>query len=126
METALMPDCWGHHCSAIFALDPSSAVYMCINDDFMNYYLAHPRVHTNCQRDCVPRYILPSLSLVPADPEEAVRVQYALVLAQLAAAANRFLLHLQQLANAQLHPDPSSPTLVSTLRLLLPWLGQTP
>lgn len=61
----------------------------------------------------VSRYILPSLSLVPADPEEAVRVQYALVLSQLAAAANRFLLHLQQLANTQLHPDPSSPTLVS-------------
>jgi len=40
-------------------------------------------------------------------------VQYALVLAQLAAAAHRFLLHLQQLANTQAHPDPSSPTLVS-------------
>lgn len=42
-----------------------------------------------------------------------MKVQYALVLAQLAAAANRFLLHLQQLANRQLQPDPSSPTLVS-------------
>ncbi|KAL3131972.1 hypothetical protein ABBQ38_007667 [Trebouxia sp. C0009 RCD-2024] len=57
-------------------------------------------------------YILPSLSLVPSDHEESVKVQYALVLAQLAAAANRFLLHLQQLANRQLQPDPSSPTLV--------------
>lgn len=64
-------------------------------------------------RFLVCRYILPSLSLVPADHEEAVKVQYALVLAQLAAAANRFLLHLQQLANTQLQPDPSSPTLVS-------------
>lgn len=61
--------------------------------------------------DC--RYILPSLSLVPSDHEEGVKVQYALVLAQLAAAANRFLLHLQHLANTQLQPDPSSPTLVS-------------
>ena len=59
------------------------------------------------------RYILPSLSLVPSDHEEGVKVQYALVLAQLAAAANRFLLHLQHLANTQLQPDPSSPTLVS-------------
>ena len=59
------------------------------------------------------RYILPSLSLVPSDHEESVKVQYALVLAQLAAAANRFLLHLQHLANTQLQPDPSSPTLVS-------------
>ncbi len=50
---------------------------------------------------------------MPADHEEAVKVQYALVLAQLAAAAHRFLLHLQQLANTQAHPDPSSPTLVS-------------
>ena len=61
--------------------------------------------------DC--RYILPSLSLVPSDHEEGVKVQFALVLAQLAAAANRFLLHLQHLANTQLQPDPSSPTLVS-------------
>lgn len=61
---------------------------------------------------CICRYILPSLSLVPADPEEAVRVQYALILAQLAAAASRFLLHMQQLANAQLPTDPSNPALV--------------
>ena len=59
------------------------------------------------------RYILPSLSLVPSDHEEGVKVQYALVLAQLAGAANRFLLHLQHLANTQLQPHPSSPTLVS-------------
>ena len=79
-----------------------------------------PEQHPLCAVDC--RYILPSLSLVPSDHEESVKVQYALVLAQLAAAANRFLLHLQQLANTQLQPDPSSPTLVSpstTLSLLM-------
>ena len=42
-----------------------------------------------------------------------MKVQYALVLAQLAAAANSLLLHQQQLANTQLQPEPSSPTLVS-------------
>lgn len=68
----------------------------------------------------VCRYILPSLSLVPSDHEESVKVQYALVLAQLAAAANRFLLHLQQLANRQLQPDPSSPTLVRPPHCLWP------
>lgn len=74
-------------------------------------------VHGKQQQEIVVgcRYILPSLSLVPSDHEEGVKVQYALVLAQLAGAANRFLLHLQHLANTQLQPHPSSPTLVSHL-----------
>lgn len=40
-------------------------------------------------------YLLPSLSLLPRDGEEAVRVEYALAAAHLAAAAHRHLLQLQ-------------------------------
>jgi hypothetical protein len=40
-------------------------------------------------------YLLPSLNLLPNDPEEAVRVAYALALAHLAAAAHEHLLGLQ-------------------------------
>jgi phosphoinositide-3-kinase regulatory subunit 4 len=40
-------------------------------------------------------YLLPSLSLLPNDPEESVRVTYAQALAQLAAAAHRHLLTMQ-------------------------------
>lgn len=46
-------------------------------------------------------YILPSLSLLPADGEEAVRVEYAGAIAPLAAAAHRFLLRLQHGAAEQ-------------------------
>lgn len=74
-------------------------------------HVAHSKQQQQVVVGC--RYILPSLSLVPSDHEEGVKVQYALVLAQLAGAANRFLLHLQHLANTQLQPHPSSPTLVS-------------
>ncbi|KAK9909837.1 hypothetical protein WJX75_008190 [Coccomyxa subellipsoidea] len=40
-------------------------------------------------------YILPALSLIPAEAEESVRVEYAGILAQLAATAHRFLMRLQ-------------------------------
>lgn len=40
-------------------------------------------------------YLLPSLSLLPNDPEESVRVAYAQALAQLAAAAHEHLLAMQ-------------------------------
>ncbi|BDA42626.1 probable phosphoinositide 3-kinase regulatory subunit 4 [Coccomyxa sp. Obi] len=40
-------------------------------------------------------YILPALSLIPAEAEESVRVEYAGILAQLAATARRFLMRLQ-------------------------------
>lgn len=40
-------------------------------------------------------YLLPSLSLLPHDADEAVRVEYALAAAHLAAAAHRHLLKLQ-------------------------------
>lgn len=40
-------------------------------------------------------YLLPSLSLLPNDPEESVRVTYAQALAQLAAAAHEHLLAMQ-------------------------------
>lgn len=40
-------------------------------------------------------YLLPSLSLLPNDPEESVRVAYAQALAQLAAAAHEHLLGMQ-------------------------------
>ena len=41
------------------------------------------------------RYILPALSLIPAEAEESVRVEYAGILAQLAATAHRFVMRLQ-------------------------------
>jgi hypothetical protein len=44
---------------------------------------------------CACRYILPALSLIPAEAEESVRVEYAGILAQLAATAHRFLMRLQ-------------------------------
>lgn len=40
-------------------------------------------------------YLLPSLSLLPNDPEESVRVAYALAVAHLAAAAHEHLLGMQ-------------------------------
>ncbi|GBG00520.1 phosphoinositide 3-kinase regulatory subunit 4 [Raphidocelis subcapitata] len=46
-------------------------------------------------------YLLPSLSLLPADPEEDVRVEYALAVAHLAAAAHRHLLAMQFSGGAQ-------------------------
>ena len=52
------------------------------------------------------RYILPSLSMVPNDKEEWVRVAYAAAIAPLAASAHRFLMRLQSSAS-------SSPSLVS-------------
>lgn len=39
--------------------------------------------------------MLPALSLVPSEAEECVRVEYAGILAQLAATAHRFLMRLQ-------------------------------
>lgn len=45
-------------------------------------------------------YVLPSLSLLPGDTEEAVRVAYASGLAHLSAAAHRHLMKLQYEANA--------------------------
>ncbi|KAG2443160.1 hypothetical protein HYH02_009570 [Chlamydomonas schloesseri] len=45
-------------------------------------------------------YVLPSMSLTPNDPEEAVRVEYGVGLAHLAAAAHRHLLRLQSDNNA--------------------------
>jgi len=39
--------------------------------------------------------VLPALSLVPSEAEESVRVEYAGILAQLAATAHRFLMRLQ-------------------------------
>ncbi|MEW5319538.1 MAG: hypothetical protein WDW38_010683 [Sanguina aurantia] len=45
-------------------------------------------------------YLLPSLSLLPFDPEEAVRVEYAQGVAHLAAAAHQHLIRLQQGSNA--------------------------
>ncbi len=47
------------------------------------------------------RYILPSLSLLPTDGEEAVRVEYARAIAPLAAASHSVLLRLQHAAAAQ-------------------------
>ncbi len=54
------------------------------------------------------RYILPALSLIPAEAEESVRVEYAGILAQLAATAHRFLMRLQMPATStqqQVIPD---------------------
>ncbi|EIE24687.1 hypothetical protein COCSUDRAFT_258, partial [Coccomyxa subellipsoidea C-169] len=45
-------------------------------------------------------YILPALSLIPAEAEESVRVEYAGILAQLAATAHRFLMRLQMPATS--------------------------
>ena len=39
--------------------------------------------------------MLPALSLIPSEAEECVRVEYAGILAQLAATAHRFLMRLQ-------------------------------
>ncbi|KAG1658241.1 hypothetical protein FOA52_008501 [Chlamydomonas sp. UWO 241] len=46
-------------------------------------------------------YLIPSLSLLPNDVEEAVRVEYALGIAQLAAAAHRHLMRLQNQVNKE-------------------------
>lgn len=46
-------------------------------------------------------YLIPSLSLLPNDVEEAVRVEYALGIAQLAAAAHKHLMRLQQQVNRE-------------------------
>ena len=54
------------------------------------------------------RYMLPALSLIPAEAEECVRVEYAGILAQLAATAHRFLLRLQGPA-AQQQACPAGP-----------------
>jgi hypothetical protein len=51
------------------------------------------RMLTEGRRDV--RYILPALSLIPAEAEESVRVEYAVILAQLAVTAHRFLMRLQ-------------------------------
>ena len=61
------------------------------------------------------RYILPSLSLVPNDAEESVRVEFTAVVAQLAATAYRFLQQLQCLHAREMQPSSAStaPALVS-------------
>lgn len=46
------------------------------------------------------RYILPSLSLVPNDPEESVRVEYSSIIVPLAVTAHSFLMRLQFAAAA--------------------------
>lgn len=51
-------------------------------------------------------YLLPSLSLLPNDPEESVRVAYAQALAQLAAAAHQHLLTMQYGTAQQQHQQP--------------------
>ena len=67
-------------------------------------------LHT--QADVPARYILPSLSLLPTDGEEAVRMEYASAIAPLAAAAHRFLLRLQHRAAEQAAVAASSSPLV--------------
>ena len=64
------------------------------------------------------RYILPSLSLLPTDGEEAVRVEYAGSIAPLAAAAHRFLLRLQHGAAEQAGAAASASPLVGVLTML--------
>jgi len=46
-------------------------------------------------------YVLPSLSLLPNDPEESVRVEYAAGITRLAAAAHLHLMRLQHASNLQ-------------------------
>ncbi len=57
---------------------------------------------------CGCRYILPSLSLVPNDAEESVRVEFTGVVAQLAATAYRFLQQLQSLHAREQNPTSAS------------------
>eukprot|EP00898_Chlorokybus_atmophyticus_P003180 jgi/Chlat1/3863/Chrsp26S04158 len=47
-----------------------------------------------------PEYILPSLSLLPSDPEESIRLAYARSLAKLAITAQRFLTQAQDIDQA--------------------------
>ncbi|KAK9817197.1 hypothetical protein WJX72_010933 [[Myrmecia] bisecta] len=54
-------------------------------------------------------YILPSLSLVPNDQEEMVRIEYAGVTAQLATVAQRFLTRLHQVASTAQNPASAVP-----------------
>jgi len=54
-----------------------------------------PQQQRQQQRQVYHDYLLPSLSLLPNDPEETVRVEYALGVAHLAASAHRHLVQLQ-------------------------------
>lgn len=71
---------------------------------------------------CLCRYILPSLSLVPNDAEESVRVEFTGVVAQLAATAYRFLQQLQSLHAREMDPSSAgtAPALVRQRFLLCP------
>ena len=61
------------------------------------------------------RYILPSLSLVPQDPEASVRQAYASIVVPMALAANRFLVLLQLAAVSEQSYAPDAPAAVSPL-----------
>ena len=58
------------------------------------------------------RYILPSLSLVPNDVEESVRVEYSSIIVPLAVTAHSFLMRLQLAAAAAASSSSSSPPAV--------------
>jgi hypothetical protein len=55
------------------------------------------------------RYILPSLSLVPSDAEEWVRVEYASLIAELATSAHRLLMGLHHSADQPQPHDTNAP-----------------
>ncbi len=61
--------------------------------EYTQKWAASPSWVLNFPSQC--RYMLPALSLIPSEAEECVRVEYAGILAQLAATAHRFLMRLQ-------------------------------
>ena len=62
------------------------------------------------------RYVLPSLSLVPNDGEESVRVQISAIVARLAAAAHRLLVGQQLAARKVAAPADAAAPAVSSLK----------
>ena len=76
------------------------------------------------------RYVLPSLSLVPADAEASVRQAYAGIVMPMAAAAHRFLAHLQLATAAEQSAAQGSPAMVHpqpciVLRTVRLWFTMT-
>jgi hypothetical protein len=71
-------------CAAVYALSDVLSVVRC-------FPLSDAQIF--------PEYIFPSLSMLPVDPEESVRIAYADSIAKLASAAQRFLACSQHMTN---------------------------
>lgn len=92
--------------------DPSAAV-RCAAVYALSDVLSVVRSFPLSDGQIFPEYIFPSLSMLPRDQEESVRIAYADSIAKLASAAERFLACSQHMTNevtAAVTPRPASKT----------------